>query len=41
MAAADIDLTHGEYQALSEASARFRPVTGSAALPRLVRARFP
>ncbi|MFZ0191697.1 MAG: aldo/keto reductase [Streptosporangiaceae bacterium] len=41
VAAADIDLTDGEYQALSEASARFRPVTGLAALPRLVRARFP
>src|SRR3984957_11013632 len=39
--AADIDLTDGEYQALSAASARFRPVTGPAALPRLVRARFP
>ena len=39
-AAADIDLTDGEYQALSAASARFRPVTGPAALPRLVRARF-
>jgi aryl-alcohol dehydrogenase-like predicted oxidoreductase len=41
VAAADIDLTDGEYQALSAASARFRPVTGPAALPRLVRARFP
>jgi aryl-alcohol dehydrogenase-like predicted oxidoreductase len=41
VAAADIDLTDGEYQALSEASARFRPVTGLAAVPRLVRARFP
>jgi aryl-alcohol dehydrogenase-like predicted oxidoreductase len=40
VAAADIDLTDGEYQALNEASARFRPVTGPAALPRLVRARF-
>jgi aryl-alcohol dehydrogenase-like predicted oxidoreductase len=40
VAAADIDLTDGEYQALSAASARFRPVTGLAALPRLVRARF-
>jgi aryl-alcohol dehydrogenase-like predicted oxidoreductase len=38
--AADIDLTDGEYQALNAASARFRPVTGPAALPRLVRARF-
>src|SRR5580693_6189256 len=41
VAAADIDLTDGEYQALSAASARFRPVTGPTALPRLVRARFP
>jgi aryl-alcohol dehydrogenase-like predicted oxidoreductase len=41
VAAADIDLTDGEYQALSAASARFRPVTGLAALPRLIRARFP
>jgi aryl-alcohol dehydrogenase-like predicted oxidoreductase len=41
VAAADIELTDGEYQALSAASARFRPVTGPAALPRLVRARFP
>jgi len=41
VAAADIDLSDGEYQALSAAAARFRPVTGPAALPRLVRARFP
>ena len=41
VAAADIDLTDAEYQALSAASDRFRPVTGPAALPRLVRARFP
>ena len=41
VAAADIDLTDGEYQALSAASDRFRPVTGLAAVPRLVRARFP
>jgi len=40
-AAASIELSDGEYQALSEASARFRPVTGPAALPRLIRARFP
>jgi aryl-alcohol dehydrogenase-like predicted oxidoreductase len=40
VAAADIDLTDGEYQTLSAAAARFRPVTGPAALPRLVRARF-
>ena len=37
-AAADIHLTDDEYRALSEASDRFRPVTGPAALPRLVRA---
>jgi aryl-alcohol dehydrogenase-like predicted oxidoreductase len=41
VAAADIDLTDGEYQALNAASARFRPVTGLAAVPRLLRARFP
>jgi len=40
VAAADIDLTDGEYQALSAAADRFRPVTGLAALPRLARARF-
>ncbi len=38
--AADIDLTDGEYEALSAASGRFSPVTGAAALPRLVRTRF-
>jgi aryl-alcohol dehydrogenase-like predicted oxidoreductase len=40
VAAADLQLSDGEYQALSAASDRFRPVTGAAALPRLVRARF-
>jgi aryl-alcohol dehydrogenase-like predicted oxidoreductase len=40
VAAADVDLTDGEYQALSEASSRFHPITGPAALPRLVRARL-
>ena len=40
VAAADIDLTDGEYQALSAASDRFQPITGPAALPRLVLARF-
>jgi aryl-alcohol dehydrogenase-like predicted oxidoreductase len=40
VAAADLDLTDDEYQALSAASDRFRPVTGPAALPRLIRARF-
>ena len=39
-AAADIELTDSEYQALREASARFRPITGPATLPRLLRARF-
>ncbi len=39
-AAADIELTDGEYQALDDASVRFRPVTGPALLPRLLRARF-
>jgi aryl-alcohol dehydrogenase-like predicted oxidoreductase len=40
VAAADIRLKDDEYQALSAAATRFRPVTGPAALPRLVRARF-
>ena len=40
VAAADLDLTDDEYQALSAVSDRFRPITGPAALPRLVRARF-
>jgi len=39
-AAAEIELTDGQYQALAAASARFRPLTGAAALPRLARARF-
>jgi aryl-alcohol dehydrogenase-like predicted oxidoreductase len=39
-AAAEIDLTDDEYQELSEASSRFRPISGAAALPRLVRARL-
>jgi aryl-alcohol dehydrogenase-like predicted oxidoreductase len=39
-AAADIDLSDEQYQALAAAAARFRPVTGTAALPRLVRARL-
>jgi aryl-alcohol dehydrogenase-like predicted oxidoreductase len=39
-AAADIDLTEDEYGALSAAADRFRPVTGPAAVPRLLRTRF-
>jgi aryl-alcohol dehydrogenase-like predicted oxidoreductase len=39
-AAADIDLTEDEYQALHAAAARFRPVTGPAALPHLLRSRI-
>ncbi len=39
-AAADIELTDGEYQALAAAAGRFQPVTGAAALPGLARARF-
>ena len=39
-AAADIQLTDDQYQALQAASARFRPVTGPAAALRLARARF-
>ena len=38
--AADIHLDDGEYQALSAAADRFRPITGRAALTRLARARF-
>ena len=40
VAAASIKLTDGEYQALSAASDQFRPITGPAALPGLIRARF-
>jgi aryl-alcohol dehydrogenase-like predicted oxidoreductase len=40
VAAAEINLTDQEYQALQGASDRFRPITGPAALPRMVRARF-
>jgi aryl-alcohol dehydrogenase-like predicted oxidoreductase len=40
VAAAEIDLTDDEYQALQAASDRFRPVTGPAALPRILRARW-
>jgi aryl-alcohol dehydrogenase-like predicted oxidoreductase len=39
-AAADITLTEDQYQALEAASARFRPVTGAAAVLRLARTRF-
>ncbi|MBV9205178.1 MAG: aldo/keto reductase [Actinobacteria bacterium] len=40
VAAADIELTDGEYQALREAATGFRPITGPPALPRLLRARL-
>ena len=39
-AAAQIDLTDDQYQALAAAAARFRPITGRAALPHLARARL-
>jgi aryl-alcohol dehydrogenase-like predicted oxidoreductase len=39
-AAADIDLTEDQYQALAAAADRFQPVTGAAALPRMARARL-
>jgi aryl-alcohol dehydrogenase-like predicted oxidoreductase len=39
-AAADLDLTDDEYEALSAAASRFRPTTGPAALPKLARARL-
>ena len=40
VAAADIDLTDGEYEALRAASDRFRPLTGRAAVPAMARARL-
>ena len=40
VAAAEIELSDGEYQALEAASSRFSPITGPAALPRMARARF-
>jgi aryl-alcohol dehydrogenase-like predicted oxidoreductase len=40
VAAADIELAADEYQALQAAAGRYRPITGLAAMPRLVRARF-
>ena len=40
VAAAEIDLTDQECQALAAASDRFQPVTGPAAVPRLIRARL-
>jgi aryl-alcohol dehydrogenase-like predicted oxidoreductase len=39
-AAAEIDLTDDQYQALAAEAARFRPITGRAALPHLARARL-
>jgi aryl-alcohol dehydrogenase-like predicted oxidoreductase len=39
-AAAGIDLTSDEYEALSAAASRFRPITGPAALSRMARARL-
>jgi aryl-alcohol dehydrogenase-like predicted oxidoreductase len=40
VAAADIDLTEEEYQALHVAAVGFRPVTGPAVLPHLLRSRI-
>ena len=40
VAAADIDLTGEEYQALRAAAENFQPVTGRAALPAMARARL-
>jgi len=40
VAAADIELKEDEYQVLCEAATRFRPVTGPAVVPGLLRARF-
>jgi len=39
-AAADIDLTDGQYQTLTAAAARFQPITGLTTMPRLARARL-
>ncbi len=40
VAAASIDLTEDEYQVLHTAATRFRPITGRAALPHLLRTRL-
>ena len=40
VAAAEIELSDSEYAALSAASERFRPVTGRAAVPAMIRARL-
>ena len=40
VAAADIDLTDAEQQALRAAAERFQPATGAAIVPQLVRARL-
>ena len=40
VAAAEIDLTDDEWQALRDAAVRFRPATGPAVLPRLLHARL-
>jgi len=40
VAAAEIDLTEDEWRAMRDAADRFRPVSGPAALPRLMRARL-
>jgi aryl-alcohol dehydrogenase-like predicted oxidoreductase len=40
VAAAEIELTDDEYQALRAASDRFRPISGPAVLPRMIRARL-
>jgi aryl-alcohol dehydrogenase-like predicted oxidoreductase len=40
VAAAEIDLTDDEWRALRDAAAQFQPVTGPAALPKLLRARL-
>jgi len=40
IAAADIDLADEEYAALADESSRFTPITGLAALPRIIRRRL-
>jgi aryl-alcohol dehydrogenase-like predicted oxidoreductase len=41
VAAADIELSDEQVRALSSAADRFRPITGAAAVPRMIGARLP
>ena len=40
VAAAEIDLADDEYETLTAVSGRFQPVTGRAAIPKMLRARL-